>query len=124
LATRGSVSNYQDVQNAIAAADSDSDGEDDEFFDAIEANTLPNLKLYDSIAHPERPGTPSTAEAKTMDFTPATVDDTGKTAGTIKEALARKSLEPYAHVRNKLPIDDDKRPSVSCESGLFFEVGG
>jgi len=34
----------------------------------------------------------------------------------ITDLLARQSLQPYLHVRSKLPIDDDKRPSVSCES--------
>ncbi|OCF40792.1 oxysterol-binding protein [Kwoniella heveanensis CBS 569] len=97
LLTRPSIPNIQEAHDAIVAAESDEEeDDDDEFFDAIEQNALPNLKLYDSIAHPEkeRPGTPTA-----------------------------KSLEPYLHVRNKLPIDDDKRPSVSLWSILKSSVG-
>ncbi|KAK4689354.1 oxysterol-binding protein 1, partial [Tremellales sp. Uapishka_1] len=119
---RGSVSHLQDVQDALAAADSDSEDED-EFFDAIESGALPNLKLYDSIANPERPATPqatAAAEKKTFDLVE---QNQGENVATIKDALARKSLQPYSHVRAKLPIDDDKRPSVSLWSILKSSVG-
>ncbi|KAK8853109.1 hypothetical protein IAR55_003810 [Kwoniella newhampshirensis] len=114
--------NIQDAHNAILAAETDDEGDDDdEFFDAIEANTLPNLKLYESIAHPdrERPGTPTAIERGSFNL------DAQKplASGTIKELLSRKSLEPYLHVRNRLPIDDDKRPSVSLWSILKSSVG-
>ena len=108
ITSRASISNIQEVQNALDAADSDTEDGDDEFFDAIETNNIPNLRvLHDSIAHPEgaRPGTPQ-GDTKKFDFH-------APRQKTIKEFLARKSLEPYLYVRNKLPIDDDKRPSVS-----------
>lgn len=107
-----SISNVQEVAAALEDVDVGSDDEDeDEFFDAIETGALPNLRQYDSIANPDgaRPGTPTTAEKQVEMVLPKV------TKGTIQEYLARKSLEPYLHVRNRLPIDDDKRPSVSCE---------
>lgn len=102
---------------------------------------MPNLKLYDSIAHPERelPGTPVTpgtpgigrrvgvvtgasgeAEEDVVHGSELVRQQSVPAKGTIEEYLARESLEPYLHVRHKLPIDDDKRPSVSCE--LLFYV--
>ena len=62
-ANRGSTSGIQEAHDAVVAAgaDSDSDNEDDdEFFDAIEQNAIPNLKEHRSIAYPEkdRPGPP------------------------------------------------------------------
>ena len=103
---RESMSNMHEITEAqeevAAAAGDDSDSDDEEFFDAIEQNNISNLELHDSIA---RPGMA------------APVEDAAKPAaasGSIKALLNRKSLEPYSHVRRKLPIDDDKRPSVSC----------
>ncbi|TYJ57130.1 hypothetical protein B9479_002231 [Cryptococcus floricola] len=125
LVNQPSISNIQDVQNAhaaIVAADSDDEEDDaDEFFDAIEQNQLPNLRLHRSIAHPERPGTPSASRAGSLDV--GVKESEVMTKGTVKEYLARQSLEPYLHVRSKLPIDDDKRPSVSLWSILKSSVG-
>jgi hypothetical protein len=114
--SRASIS-AQEFSDVVAAID-DSEDDDDEFFDAIETGTIPNLKMYDSIAHPERPSTPS-AE------TPAANKDAHAQAkeGTIAQLLARESLEPYNHVRHRLPIDDDKRPSVSLWSILKSSIG-
>ncbi|WVR07787.1 hypothetical protein IAU60_004830 [Kwoniella sp. DSM 27419] len=122
LQARPSLPNIQQAHDAIVAAESDDDNDDDdEFFDAIEQNAIPNLKLYDSIAHPDnhRPGTPTAIEKQNFDL------QVQKTAlhGTIKEYLSRKSLEPYMHVRNRLPIDDDKRPSVSLWGILKSSIG-
>lgn len=137
-----SIPNIKEAHDAIVAAESgDEDDDTDEFFDAIEQNQLPNLKLYDSIAHPERelPGTPVTpgtpgigrrvgvvtgasgeAEEDVVHGSELVRQQSVPAKGTIEEYLARESLEPYLHVRHKLPIDDDKRPSVSCE--LLFYV--
>ncbi|WWC91583.1 uncharacterized protein L201_006529 [Kwoniella dendrophila CBS 6074] len=122
LTPRPSIPNIQEAQNAILAAESDEEeDDDDEFFDAIETGTLPNLKLYDSIAHPEkeRPGTPTAIEKQNFNLEVQQSPE----KNTIKEFLARKSLEPYLHVRNRLPIDDDKRPSVSLWSILKSSIG-
>lgn len=111
-----SISNMQEIEQArqaVAEADSDSDDDDaDEFFDAIESNTIANLSMHESIANPdkERAGTPHTGQAFEKQLT-APVPGSTK----ITDLLSRPSLQPYLHVRQKLPIDDDKRPSVSCE---------
>ena len=116
-----SASNIQEIHDAVVAAGAGSDsedGDDDEFFDAIEQNAFPNLKLYDSIAHPEkeRPGTPLNTRK------PSHTEVEKSHKGTIKELLARQSLQPYLQVRAKLPIDDDKRPSVSREWSIPTEI--
>lgn len=111
-----SISNIQEIEQAhqaVAEADSDSDDDDaDEFFDAIESNTIANLSMHESIANPdkERAGTPRTGQSFEKQLT-APVPGSTK----ITDLLSRESLQPYLHVRHKLPIDDDKRPSVSCE---------
>lgn len=139
---QGPISNIQEVHDAVVAAGGagpDSDDEDeDEFFDAIEQNTIPNLRTYDSIANPakERAGTPKLERAPppfhpvvevvqqpqpsqgiTQPRQGTTQPRQGATQPrheTIQEMLARRSLQPYQNVRERLPIDDDKRPSVSC----------
>ena len=126
------ATDVREAQDALiaAGADSESEDDDDEFFDAIEHNAIPNLRLYDSIANPERPGTPSTPRESTAtarDPSTATSSATQgqevATGATIEQYLSRQSLEPYQHVRHKLPIDDDKRPSVSLWSILKSSVG-
>ena len=111
----GSISGIQEAHDAVVAAGAGSDSDDDnddEFFDAIEQNAIPNLQEHESIAYPEkeRPG-PPLAERNS----PVMAVKQAPERGTIKDLLARESLQPYSHVRDKLPIDDDKRPSVSCE---------
>jgi hypothetical protein len=111
-----SVSNMAEIQQAhqaVAEADSDSEEEDDEFFDAIEQNTITNLSMHESIANPdkERAGTPRVGNFPEKQLTAPRPN-----SKKITDLLARESLLPYLHVRNKLPIDDDKRPSVSCKS--------
>lgn len=117
-----SISNIQEIEQAhqaVAAADSDSDDEADEFFDAIEQNTIANLSMHESIANPdkERAGTPLSSAGQEKRLA-APVPGSTK----ITDLLARSSLQPYLHVRHKLPIDDDKRPSVSCQSGLNYHL--
>lgn len=111
----------QELHDAVASvADSDSD-DDDEFFDAIESGTIPNLRAYDSIVDP------AAREVSTPELTPANSalvpTKSRETENKIADYLARPSLEPYYHVRSKLPIDDDKRPSVSLWSILKSSIG-
>lgn len=110
-----SIAQMHDIQQAreaVEAADSESDDDDDEFFDAIESNNITNLSMHESIANPDkdRAGTPRTDNMVEKQLT-APKPDSRK----ISDLLARQSLQPYLRVRSKLPIDDDKRPSVSCE---------
>lgn len=127
-----SISNIQEVQDAIAAAETDPEDEDeDEFFDAIEHNTITNLSMHETIAYPDshRPGTPHGTTPAAVEKRaqpsfeqPSTQPPAQSPAKTVEQFLARQSLEPYNHVRNRLPIDDDKRPSVSCECLSHAEV--
>lgn len=114
----------QELHDAVASVD-DSEDDDDEFFDAIESGTIPNLRAYDSIVDS------AAREVSTPEPTSSAViaPENGGAASSrpagpkIVEYLARPSLEPYNHVRNKLPIDDDKRPSVSLWSILKSSIG-
>lgn len=134
LGRRGSVSGYnrrqsisfQDIDQVVAAID-DSEDEDDEFFDAIETGAIPNLRTFETISNPQAPGS---RPATPVHSPPVAADDKPSPLGqvvavreakkgTIESFLNRKSLEPYNHVRQKLPIDDDKRPSVSRELITF-----
>ena len=110
-----SISNMQEIdqaRQAVVDAESDSEDDEDEFFDAIESNNLVNLSMHESIANPdkERAGTPGIGQTFDKQLT-APIPGSTK----ITDLLARASLQPYLHVRQKLPIDDDKRPSVSCQ---------
>ncbi|KZS91793.1 hypothetical protein SISNIDRAFT_456375 [Sistotremastrum niveocremeum HHB9708] len=72
--------------------------EEDEFFDAIEANTLPNLVVSAPLA------------------------------ATPKAPIQSAFLDPeifssYAHLRSKMPISDDNRPSISLWSALRNNIG-
>ncbi|ORX40701.1 Oxysterol-binding protein-domain-containing protein [Kockovaella imperatae] len=111
-----SISNMREINDAhdeiIAAAGAESDSDEEEFFDAVEANTIPNLQLHESIANP--------AMQRAAEDKAATG---GNSKNTIVAYLGRKSLEPYGHLRSRLPIDDDKRPSVSLWSILKSSVG-
>lgn len=141
LGRRGSISQYnrnslsrqsislQDIDHVVAAAIDDSEDDDDEFFDAIETGTIPNLKTYDTINNPQvpgsRPGTPIQTPADEVKASPLgqVVAVRQAKKGTVESYLSRKSLEPYNHVRHRLPIDDDKRPSVSLWSILKSSIG-
>lgn len=114
----------QELHDAVASVD-DSDDDDDEFFDAIESGTIPNLRAYDSIVDPAARdvSTPEPAPSTSAAVAPENGGAVVKKPHTITEYLARPSLEPYNHVRSKLPIDDDKRPSVSLWSILKSSIG-
>ncbi|KAL1409960.1 hypothetical protein Q8F55_003959 [Vanrija albida] len=115
---RDSVANIHEAASLMAAVDDSDQEDDDEFFDAIETGTIPNLRVYDSIDNAERPATPSRPADEKVNEHAAHHDD-----GTVVSYLARSSLEPYNHVRHRLPIDDDKRPSVSLWSILKSSIG-
>jgi hypothetical protein len=128
IGRRQSIS-LHDIDHVVAAID-DSEDDDDEFFDAIETGTIPNLKTFDTISNPQGPGSrPATPihspPAETVKEQPLgqvlAVRQAKK--GTVEAYLSRKSLEPYNHVRHRLPIDDDKRPSVSLWSILKSSIG-
>jgi hypothetical protein len=72
--------------------------EEDEFYDAIEANNLPNLDVHKFLASPIH----------------------------SQQTLPSTTLEPYAgynHLRDRLPIGSDNRPSTSLWSVLKHSIG-
>lgn len=82
------------------------EGEDD-FFDAVESGDLPGLKVETPIAH--------SADEKNW---PATFDK-----NMLDERDFEATLEPYRHLRNKLPLGKDDRPSVSLWAILKNNIG-
>lgn len=84
------------------------DDADDEFFDAIETGNLPGLKVEKSLTQPE-----SDPDKWPEKFNKAMLED-----GLMKEAMA-----PYTHLRSKLPIGKDDRPSVSLWAILKNNIG-
>ncbi|BEI80271.1 hypothetical protein CcaverHIS002_0108000 [Cutaneotrichosporon cavernicola] len=128
IGRRQSIS-FQDIDHVVAAID-DSEDDDDEFFDAIETGTIPNLKTFDTISNPQGPGSRPATPVHILPAKEAKESPLGQVVavrqakkGTVESYLARKSLEPYNHVRHRLPIDDDKRPSVSLWSILKSSIG-
>ena len=81
--------------------------EEDEFFDAIEANTLPNVIIADALAHPS--AVPQ----------PISIDAAQKLAQWVDVA----QYEGYANLRTKLPIEKDTRPPTSLWSVLKHSIG-
>jgi hypothetical protein len=87
--------NVRDQADSASLADTD---EEDEFFDAIEANNLPNLDVHEFLASPIH----------------------------SEQMLPSAALEPYAgykHLRDRLPISSDNRPSTSLWSVLKHSIG-
>ncbi|KDQ23149.1 hypothetical protein PLEOSDRAFT_35466 [Pleurotus ostreatus PC15] len=81
--------------------------EEDEFFDAIESNTLPNLTIPEPLASPSHTqdsilGGPSTEKADIESF----------------DAYAS-----YTQLRTRLALDADNRPSTSLWSVLKHSIG-
>ena len=83
--------------------DSESD-EEDEFFDALEAGDLPNLVVSDTLKSPT----------------------TKSIASTLRVAQVPEDTKPYAgysHLRDRLPIKSDDRPSTSLWQVLKGSIG-
>lgn len=83
--------------------DSVEEGDDDEFFDAVESGNLPNLKVETPIAQAPR------EEDWPENFDVSVVNE--------------KAMEPYRKLRTKLPIGKDERPSVSLWAILKNNIG-
>lgn len=77
-------------------ADVDTD-EEDEFFDAIETNALPNLVISDSLA--------------------------GRQVVELPPAIDQAQYSGYAHPRERLSITSDDRPPMSLWAVLKNSIG-
>jgi oxysterol-binding protein 1 len=71
--------------------------DEDEFFDAIESNTLPNLVITDSLA--------------------------GRRDPTIPPVVERAQYAGYEHLRSHLAISSDDRPPMSLWAVLKNSIG-
>ncbi|KIJ28907.1 hypothetical protein M422DRAFT_784466 [Sphaerobolus stellatus SS14] len=80
------------------SSDSDSDGED-EFFDAIESNNLPNLVVSE------------------------TLKSAGSAIRVSRVPEDQVAYQAYSHLRERLPIKDDQRPSTSLWQVLKGSIG-
>ncbi|PWN21546.1 hypothetical protein BCV69DRAFT_282264 [Microstroma glucosiphilum] len=101
---RGSMSGLASGSAGGQMTETESVGDDDEFFDAIESGNLPGLKVE----------TPMQEEMKEADWP----EDFNR-----KQAIDDAALEPYRHLRTKLPIGSDDRPSVSLWAILKNNIG-
>ncbi|KAJ1020696.1 hypothetical protein NDA16_004088 [Ustilago loliicola] len=84
------------------------DDADDEFFDAIETGNLPGLKIERSLTQP----------ASDLDEWPEKFDKS-----MVEDDLTKEAIAPYTHLRSKLPIGKDDRPSVSLWAILKNNIG-
>ncbi|KAF7419563.1 hypothetical protein PC9H_002154 [Pleurotus ostreatus] len=94
--------------------------EEDEFFDAIESNTLPNLTIPEPLASPSHTqdsilGGPSTEKADIESF-----DAVAKKLGLNLDVAQYAS---YTQLRTRLALDADNRPSTSLWSVLKHSIG-
>jgi oxysterol-binding protein 1 len=84
---------------AYVENDADTD-EEDEFFDAIESNNLPNLIVNKSLV--------ASAASK---------------PSPALSLINKKQYEAYAHLRSRFTLDADNRPSTSLWSVLKSSIG-
>jgi len=89
-----------DYLTALVQDEGDTD-EEDEFFDAIESNNLPNLLVHDGLA------TPSTSTTLSM---------------PIPIHVKMEPYAGYANLRTRLTLSDE-RPSTSLWSVLKHSIG-
>ncbi|CDU25729.1 related to SWH1-Member of an oxysterol-binding protein family [Sporisorium scitamineum] len=83
------------------------DDAEDEFFDAIETGNLPGLVVEKSLSQPQ--SSPNKWPEK---FDKTMIDE-----------LVRTSFAPYEHLRTRMPIGKDDRPSVSLWAILKNNIG-
>ncbi|KAF4610323.1 hypothetical protein D9613_010281 [Agrocybe pediades] len=97
--------------------------EEDEFFDAIESNNLPNLIVPESIASPTSVtfSPPSTAPGEKATFSELMSLATIK--GPLPKTVDVLPYAGYAHLRERLALRSDQRPSTSLWSVLKHSIG-
>ncbi|KAF9471861.1 hypothetical protein BDN70DRAFT_887641 [Pholiota conissans] len=94
--------------------------EEDEFFDAIESNTLPNLLVHESLTSPASAPVfqpefilpPTTAISRVPSF-----------KEPLPKTVNLQPYEGYMHLRSRLAIGSDQRPSTSLWSVLKHSIG-
>jgi len=103
--------------------DHDTD-EEDEFFDAIESGTLPNLIVHEGLTSP--------TSISSMTLIPSILDQDTKIATAAvfgskvdggTRGLSLGPYEGYTHLRSRLAIGSDHRPNTSLWSVLKNSIG-
>ena len=97
VAGRASLGGLAGPESAGLDADGDTD-EEDEFFDAIESNALPNLVINESLA-------------------------IGHVEGELPSIVERAAYVGYENLRQTLGLNDDQRPPTSLWSVLKHSIG-
>lgn len=95
----GTGANINDLESAL-----DTD-EEDEFFDAIESNTLPNLVVNESLSLSRRPSLILQDES------------------VVSRIIDREQYVGYMDLRDRLEISSDDRPPMSLWSVLKNSIG-
>jgi len=93
--------------------DHDTD-EEDEFFDAIESGTLPNLIVHEGLTSP--------TSISAMTLIPSMLDQETK-IGPASRGLTLGPYEGYTLLRSRLSIGSDQRPNTSLWSVLKNSIG-
>ena len=117
-----SAEGSQSPQRQLSAHDDyehDTDDED-EFFDAIESNNLPNLLVHESIASPTS-ATFSPSEGDKASY--ADLLSLATTKGPLPKTVDILPYAGYAHLRDRLALRSDQRPSTSLWSVLKHSIG-
>jgi hypothetical protein len=113
----GDPDNY--LAKAVTEGDYDHDtDEEDEFFDAIEANALPNMLVYEALTSPS---------AKTPGHDEASVAGSRSFANQQEQSLSSMKANQgfyagYAHMRTSLKLSAE-RPNASLWSVLKHSIG-
>ncbi len=94
--------------------------EEDEFFDAIESNTLPNLLIHDEIVSPS---SPAGFQLSGADALAKSVTRMPSMKAPMPKEVDIKPYEVYNHLRTRLALGNDQRPSTSLWSVLKHSIG-
>ncbi len=115
--------------------------EEDEFFDAIETGNLPNLVVHEGLTSPTTAtAAVTTPRASMAEIRPPSYAEVNKIRGpadlrslsvpgsqlVLSSISKGVSVEPYAGytlLRDRLPINQDDRPSMSLWSVLKHNIG-
>ena len=115
--------------------------EEDEFFDAIETGNLPNLVVHEGLTSPTTAtAAVTTPRASMAEMRPQSYAEVNKIRGpadlrslsvpgsqlelsSISKSVSTEPYAGYTVLRNRLPINQDDRPSMSLWSVLKHNIG-
>ncbi|KAH9475771.1 Oxysterol-binding protein-like protein 1 [Psilocybe cubensis] len=95
--------------------------DEDEFFDAIESNNLPNLYINEGLKSPASDMSFSPTQA--AEPSPAELLSLATLKGPLPQGTNLEQYAGYAHLRSRLAIGSDQRPSTSLWSVLKHSIG-